>query len=559
MIPIGRVAADDESVGIAFPLTTRAAVTAAHVIRRHSDETLSFVPDGAPPVPVEGVRRHPTLDVVVLDLAADVPSFPGWRRAAKNMRWETEARWLDNDPLLTGKVDSERRALPRGDGTHVEMMQLLVEQEVGDYRGYSGSPVTDEKDRVIGVLVEQVLERKRVRDGSKSATNVLYAAPIEDVVEHFGLVSEFVPAAAAENLHRLKEQATAEPQSARWRNSAPYPHDAGKLVDKVAFSPDGTLLATAGSDRKLRVWSLADDDEFAPPLLHDDAIRRVVWSGDGALLATASGHTVSVWAAPSGLFDAPREWGGPSVASDLAVSPNGRLLAVARGTEASEVLDAETFNVTETLPPRLFGVAFSPDTRLLAAYGIRGEVHLWRLRGDGTLHRHIPLEAPGDVKRVTFSPSGRWLIVIVEDSHVSKLGLYTKVHTVWVYDPTNGNRRWSLPHDGEVEQIAMTRDDSLLASASLDHSARVWAVGSDADPVALPHSQIVVAVAFAGSGEFLVVSSLDKGAQVVYLDGESPPDALPHDGHVSDVTVSRDGLVATACGRSAYVWHPLAG
>jgi WD40 repeat protein len=378
-------------------------------------------------------------------------------------------------------------------------------------------------------------------------------------VEHFGLVSEFVPAAAAENLNRLKEQATAEPRSERWRNNPPYPHDAGAFVDKVAFSPDGTLLATAGSDNKLRVWSVADDDEFAPPLLHGDAIRRVVWSGDGALLATASGNTVSVWGAPSGLSDASREWGGPSVAFDLAVSPNGRLLAVARGTEASEVLDAETFKVTETLPSNLFGIAFSPDTRLLAAYGIQGEVHLWRVRTDGTLHRHIPLEAPGDVKRVTFSPSGRWLIVIVEGSQVSELGLYTKVDTVWVYDPANGNRLWSLPHNGEVRQIAMTRDDSLLASASLDRNARVWAVGSEIDPVALPHSQIVVAVAFAGSGEFLVVSSWDKDAHVVYLDAESPPDTLPHDGPVTDVTVSRDGVIATASGRSAYVWHPLAG
>jgi WD40 repeat protein len=559
MVPIGRVAADEESLGIAFPLTPRAAVTAAHVIRRHSDKKLSFVPDGAPPVPVEGLRRHPTLDVVVLDLAADVPSFPGWRQAAKNMRWESEARWLDNDPVLTGKIDSERRVLTRDDGTEAEMMQLLVEQEVGDYRGYSGSPVTDEKDRVIGVLVEQVLERRRVRDGPKSATNVLYAAPIEDVVEHFGLVSEFVPATAAESLHRLKEQATAEPQPARWRNSAPYPHDAGTLVENVAFSPDGALLATAGSDRKVRVWSLADDDEFAPPLLHGDAVRRVVWSGDGALLATASGHSVSVWAAPSGLFDAPRQWGGPSVAVDLAVSPNGRLLAVARGTEESEVLDAETFRVTETLPSRLFGVAFSPDTRLLAAYGIKGEVHLWRVRTDGTLHRHIPLKAPGDVKRVTFSPSGRWLIVIVEDSHVSELGRYTKVHTVWLYDPANGNRLWSLPHDGEVKQIAMTRDDSLLASASLDGSACVWAVGSNADPVAVRRAPVVVAVAFAASGQFLVVSSWDKGAQVVYLDGESRPDELPHDNPVRDVAVSRDGVIATASGGSAYVWHPSAG
>ncbi|MCA1708832.1 MAG: hypothetical protein LC808_38365, partial [Actinobacteria bacterium] len=71
-------------------------------------------------------------------------------------------------------------------------------------------------------------------------------------------------------------------------------------VRDVAFSPDGTLLATTSTDRTVRLWDVASRQPFGQPLTgHTDWVRGVAFSPDGTLLATTSADkTVRLWATP---------------------------------------------------------------------------------------------------------------------------------------------------------------------------------------------------------------------------------------------------------------------
>ena len=55
----------------------------------------------------------------------------------------------------------------------------------------------------------------------------------------------------------------------------------------VTFSPDGTLVATASSDRSARVFDAATGTELAR-LDHDSEVTAVAFSPDGAQVATGS-------------------------------------------------------------------------------------------------------------------------------------------------------------------------------------------------------------------------------------------------------------------------------
>src|SRR5262245_28078531 len=66
-------------------------------------------------------------------------------------------------------------------------------------------------------------------------------------------------------------------------------------INSVAFSPDGQLLATAGRDRTVRVWDLANGHEAIRYRGHDDNVRAVVFSPDGKLLASGGGKDVRLW------------------------------------------------------------------------------------------------------------------------------------------------------------------------------------------------------------------------------------------------------------------------
>src|SRR5260221_786677 len=76
-------------------------------------------------------------------------------------------------------------------------------------------------------------------------------------------------------------------------------HSAG--VMEVAWSPDGTRLASASNDGTAQVWGAANGGHVYTYRRHAGRVNAVAWSPDGTRLASASNDsTMQVWDAASG-------------------------------------------------------------------------------------------------------------------------------------------------------------------------------------------------------------------------------------------------------------------
>lgn len=328
-------------------------------------------------------------------------------------------------------------------------------------------------------------------------------------------------------------------------------------VEAVAFSPDGTLVATGGWDNQLHVRGVADRKTVFSGTLP----RRVLaaaFSADGKQLAVGTGTQavqgqpgdVRVWDVaakkevaardcPDGVVGVAFTPDGKTVASvgrDLAlhlwphagkdartirlegainytaqpilasaVSPNGDFLAFAGEAKSVYVLNRRTGMLAAELTGHedvATGLAFSPNGDTLATASYDKTVRLWDAATWKT--RHELKGHTGWVMGVAFSPDGKTLAT----------GSYDKSVRLWSAATGEPKATWK-EHTAGVRAVAFSPDGARLVSGGSDRLVRVWDVAEGKVLLSLKgHKGVVRAVAFAPDGQTIATGSEDRSARL---------------------------------------------
>ncbi|WP_073910811.1 NB-ARC domain-containing protein [Streptomyces sp. CB02009] len=363
-------------------------------------------------------------------------------------------------------------------------------------------------------------------------------------------------------------------------------------VTSVAISPGGTWIATASSDRTLRIWNAETGIER---LVVDTTatVTSVAISPDGTWIAAAdTDGTVHIVDAVTGLVRITMA-GHTGALRSVVISPDGTWIAAAGRDTVIRIWDVVTGQERRILighTESISSISISSDGSWLATSSDDKTVRIW----DAETGREISVLAHANsVIDVSVSHQGTWLVTACTDATVLVWDRITSqvIHTfsgfldmarsvaispdgTWIAT-THGNgavRIWdtatqaekgTLIGHGEVAmEAAISADSTWLATASHDYTVRIWDVAAAHGHQTVGHSDRVWSMGISPDGTWIATASTDETARIWNsTTGQEIHRLTAHASPVWSVAISPDGtwIATSGSDNTTRIWNAATG
>ena len=302
---------------------------------------------------------------------------------------------------------------------------------------------------------------------------------------------------------------------------------AGPVRD-VAFRPSQRTLASVGDDGFVRIWTL-DGGADVRTLRHGGRVAQLAFSPDGRLLAATGDAQARVWVVDEG-----RELA--ILAHDIAIGhaeffAGGQYLAT---MSADGVIRAwETAHFTE-VGRSVHGatarsIALDPSRCRLATGGEDANVHVWEMTGRPDVAR---LRHPGRIETIAFDDSAR-------------IFLTANPATVWAIDEgSDQGARLVGTVAGKLTSAALSRDGRFLATGDAENHWSIWSIDTAANTLRREATA-------SQAGRLGQVAFSPDGRHLLTTNGAWQP-LLPHDRIARLWDWSRETVVAEFAHEAAF-------
>jgi eukaryotic-like serine/threonine-protein kinase len=294
-------------------------------------------------------------------------------------------------------------------------------------------------------------------------------------------------------------------------------------VRHLSLDTDGTLIAAAGGDGRIRMWDLSTGQPHTPSANVPDAFREprvgLHFAPDRNHLAIGNQREIRIFESKTGELLRSIEFPEDRAAWEMHITavelgPNEQYL-VYLNQRGAHVLDSQTNQTVLEVPNSAErqtdqGVPnrarLSPDGRLLAVtyqFDLHGEVRVYDLVSRKLRWRYVTETKPvgftlgWGLINCAFSPDGRRLAAVGSNG------------PVLVFDSLRGKLIRRLEgHGNTVWGVCFSPDGSRLATGSYDHTIKLWDMATGEQTITLRgHEDAVHDLLFTPDGRRLVSSS----------------------------------------------------
>jgi WD40 repeat protein/tRNA A-37 threonylcarbamoyl transferase component Bud32 len=309
----------------------------------------------------------------------------------------------------------------------------------------------------------------------------------------------------------------ASPRSGRtWRTTTCLPN-----MRDMAFSPDGRFLAAAGEAPGVLLYDFGlpeserafrEDAAIPPPPVvrlpaQNQAVRGLAFSPDGTLLAAAgSDGRVVLWN-PVERKSVKVLYGPAKGFLGVAFRPDGRRLAVAHSNGTVHVwalpgYEREPLLTRPGFPASMPRLAYAPEGNLLVAADWHGNLHVWA--ADSGAYQRTVAAHKQDIRALSFSADGTQFVTAGEDRTVRLWDAYFMTE-----------RARFIGHDAAVTAAAFRPDGRQIISGDRAGVLKFWDPAKNPAVTEMPRPVSgVEGVAFSPDGRHVAAAIRTGGLEV---------------------------------------------
>ena len=336
----------------------------------------------------------------------------------------------------------------------------------------------------------------------------------------------------------------------------------GEIYNKIAFSPDSSLLAAASS---IGIWIYDGQTGKELKLLtaNLDYDSDMAFSPDGKTIACSNSNELLLWDIGTGTLKLTISAHNRFI-SGIAFNPNGGTVATCSDyskDDSINIWDVSTGTLINTIIAHDRGIktiTFSPDGKTLVSSGYEDEnttMKLWDVVTNELKTSFIIVEDRSFyVTKMAFSPDGNTIATCG--------GRWTAHIDIWDI-ASSSLKNTLIGHTGGVYAIAFSPDGKTLASGSFDNTICLWDVSAGEHKSSIiAHTDYITSVAYSPDGN--TFASYGQDGTIILWDTEDFEQRTTITGHISGfpkIAFSPDGntLVSGNRDKTLRLWDTTTG